>query len=201
MITNQYPKIYHILATLEIPFFLYYTTITNNEKMEKMRKVIFDLASPELKKLLVRKLIDIKAKGSYGRTALMFAIMDNNTELAKILIDEGSDVNARDDDGQTPLMYTTEYNDPVIAKSLIAAGADVNAKDDDGRTALIWTVGFNRNLEIIKELITSGAKIDSKDKKLIAFLRLAADIGRDPKVGKVLAAAGDSDVDTQEVCA
>ena len=135
-----------------------------------MRKVIFDLPSPELKKLLVRKMIDIKAKGSYGRTELMFAIMNNNTELAKILIDEGSDVNARDDDGQTPLMYTTEYNDPVIAKSLIAAGADVNAQDNYGRTPLMYAVIRSNNktidiqTEIAKLLIDAGADVYTKNK-------------------------------------
>jgi ankyrin repeat protein len=54
-------------------------------------------------KLLLKQGTYINAHNNSGRTALIWAVYENEPEIAQLLIDAGADVNARDEKGETAL--------------------------------------------------------------------------------------------------
>jgi ankyrin repeat protein len=88
-------------------------------------------------------------------TEKMFkALYINDLKIVKQQLEKGADVNAKDETGQTPLHIT---QDKEIAETLILKGADVNAVDGDGMTPI-----FNKEMDVLKTLIQSGADIHFK---------------------------------------
>jgi len=101
---------------------------------------------------------DINAKDpETGVSALMFAITNCNLEIASALIKAGANINASSNKGLTPLMYAALRKDTAFVRLLVSAGANVNAKTKDGTTALMSAAWLNKNPEILKTLILSGA--------------------------------------------
>jgi len=93
----------------------------------------------------------VNTKDKFGRTALMYAACEGDTEFVKTLLAEGADVNAKDKDGVTALMGAAWNGHTEIVKALLAKGADVNIKDKDGRTALRYAI-LGSHAEIVRLL-------------------------------------------------
>lgn len=71
--------------------------------------------------------VNVKEKEG-GRTALIQAAEDGNTECVKLLLVAGADVNAKDEDGFTPLVCAAKEGYTEIVKALVTAGVDINMK-------------------------------------------------------------------------
>lgn len=113
-------------------------------------------------------------------------------------INEGGDVNLKDEDGQT-LLHTAIWNGHfAVAKYLIDKGADVNAKTKKGATPLKYAakaglyqaawkpftndatggyVQYDGQLEMVKLLVSKGAKVDAADEDNATPLMNAVDNG------------------------
>jgi serine/threonine-protein phosphatase 6 regulatory ankyrin repeat subunit B len=80
--------------------------------------------------------INEKVAGFFGRTPLVCAIIQDQTNVAQFLIESGADVNLDDRDGMTPLMWVATSGDEQapLARSLIEHGANLDAKNKDGHT-------------------------------------------------------------------
>ena len=61
------------------------------------------------------------------------------------------------------LFEVVETGDLALVERLISEGADVNQRRADGVTVLMRAVRYNRNPDIVKILIDSGATIDARD--------------------------------------
>jgi ankyrin repeat protein len=86
---------------------------------------------------LITENADINAKGSSGKTALMYAISNGHKDIAVVLIEHGADTNAKEDSGYDPLLRAIMEKESEIVKVLLENGADANAKYDDGHTTLM----------------------------------------------------------------
>ena len=67
--------------------------------------------------------IDIDARDASGRTALMLAVLHDQTEAVNSLLAAGADPNAADASGTTPLGAAVTGAQPEIAAALRQAGA------------------------------------------------------------------------------
>ncbi|MFC9541067.1 ankyrin repeat domain-containing protein [Lysinibacillus sp. NPDC056959] len=103
---------------------------------------------------ILNKKIDINAKDSNDRTALMIATYKNNVEAAKLLIDAGADVNIQDKMLNTPFLYAGGEGYLDILKMTIQADADPKITNRYGGTALI-PAAEHGHIEVIKELLTN----------------------------------------------
>jgi len=66
--------------------------------------------------------------------------------------------------GTSPLMYACEYGHLNVVKYILGERVNVNyVRPSDGMTALMLA-SLNGNMEVVKELLKKGAKIDAKRK-------------------------------------
>jgi ankyrin repeat protein len=112
-----------------------------------------------------------------GFTALAFSAREGDIATAKVMLDAGVDVNYGDIDNTSALVVSIVNKQFSFAKFLLDRGADPNTVDAYGRTALYaivdirnedWSTLPNRktddpvvNLDILKELLDRGAKVDA----------------------------------------
>lgn len=81
-------------------------------------------------------------------TALMAAIMANNSTLVSKFIEKKADLNQTDKGGKTALIYAAFFNRNPLVKLLVDAGANKTIKDGDNRTALDYAT-TSKNTEAI----------------------------------------------------
>ncbi len=114
----------------------------------------------------IKKDEDINAKDKEGKTALIRAVENGETETVISLIDKGCDIEAKDENqwtgGWTALMWAASKGLTETVELLINKGANIHVKDDFGCTALI-AVAYAGPREIIELLIDKGADIEAKD--------------------------------------
>ncbi|MES2664322.1 MAG: ankyrin repeat domain-containing protein [Pseudomonadota bacterium] len=99
-----------------------------------------------------------------GKTALHFAVENNNLELVKILVDAGIKIDSQDPTGRTALYLAAAYTTPnsektndnkEIIKLLLNKGADTEIKTKKHMTALLGAEKYgNKNaFDLISEKI------------------------------------------------
>jgi uncharacterized protein len=87
----------------------------------------------DLVQQLLKHHVDVNARDSSGRTALMMA---RKASIIKTLIGAGAEVNARSADGSTALMTAARNAGPDEVRLLLAHGADASLKSATAGSAL-----------------------------------------------------------------
>ncbi|KAF4418418.1 ankyrin 1 [Fusarium acutatum] len=87
------------------------------------------------------------------------AILGGHANIVKTLLSKGADssLEVDDCDCRTPLLAAIKKGDLCIVRLLLDSGADISKSPG----ALLNAVGTKGGLQIVSELITAGAKIDS----------------------------------------
>ena len=105
----------------------------------------------------------IKARNSFGWTALHMASFAGNVANVELLLDRGADVNVRAETKfhNTPLqvaLLTGEYD---AAKVLVEHGADALVRQNKGFTPM-HEAAFMGRIDIIQLLLDHGAELNSR---------------------------------------
>ena len=85
--------------------------------------------------------IKVNEQDVYGKTALMYAIENNNKTATNFLLKSGADVNKQDKEGKTALMYAVEKKNPSLVKILLNNNANIDIRDKEGNTAVDIAIG------------------------------------------------------------
>jgi ankyrin repeat protein len=113
----------------------------------------------------------LKSKDILGRTPLMVALANKQTEIYTAILKTEVDVNVADISGETPLHLATAWGLADVVETLITLGANVNASDKFGQTALIIAIKLG-NKQIIKLLknanVTIPTTLQAKVDKLLS---------------------------------
>lgn len=106
---------------------------------------------------LIRQGADLNVQDSDGKTALMYAVMNNDEEIVKMIIESGVDLNVQTRHGLTALMIAVANKKPRNVKLLLDAGADVSIEDKLARSALSFALerGYDRIERMLRD---KGAK-------------------------------------------
>jgi len=106
-----------------------------------------------------------------GATPLMRAAKVSNVPLMRLLIEKGADPNARLKNQTTAMMIAASRPgrgapaESVAIEAIalcLEKGADINAATENGDTVLHLAVG--RGDDVVRFLVSKGAKLDAKDK-------------------------------------
>jgi ankyrin repeat protein len=91
----------------------------------------------QLVELLIAKGAAVNHQDDDGRTALMYAAENGDTQAVNALLRNGAAVNIADKEGETALMKAaaSSCNEETV-RALLSAGADLTARDHKGRNAL-----------------------------------------------------------------
>jgi len=91
----------------------------------------------QLIELLIAKGATVNHRDDDGRTALMYAAENGDTQAVNVLLRNGASVNLADNEGETALMKAAASScTEETVRALLSAGADMNARDHKGRNAL-----------------------------------------------------------------
>lgn len=132
----------------------------------------------DMVKFLVEKGADVNAKTHFEYSSVVTPLLlsldyehiesryDENSSVAEYLINNGADINVTNEDGETPLMYASKVHNIKVIELLIQKGADVNFYKG-GSTALISACEYSheRNIDVIKYLVSKNANINAQDNK------------------------------------
>jgi ankyrin repeat protein len=91
-----------------------------------------------------------------GKTALMFAVREDDLDMIKLLVTAGANVNLSDNKGQTAIIHACRSGNSENVTLLLDSKADPNSVDDVGETALMLATQAD-NLNLVKALLAKGA--------------------------------------------
>ncbi|MDI9408013.1 MAG: ankyrin repeat domain-containing protein [Candidatus Pacebacteria bacterium] len=128
-----------------------------------------------------------------GKTPLLMAAKNGNSQLVTQLVEAKADVNQADADGETALMFAAKSGNRDALQSLIAADANVDATDNDGTTALMFAVKSG-NRDAVQSLIAANANVDATDNDGTTALMFAAKSGNRDAVQSLIAASANLDL-------
>eukprot|EP00049_Salpingoeca_infusionum_P011058 m.190660 g.190660 ORF g.190660 m.190660 type:complete len:1154 (-) comp14825_c2_seq2:960-4421(-) len=77
----------------------------------------------------------LNVKDTYGRTALIYAVVSGNVPCAEVLVRKGINVDEPDLDGRTALHWSCFYDKLKMVRLLLANKANPLIKDQEGRTS------------------------------------------------------------------
>ncbi|MCP4134102.1 MAG: hypothetical protein GY754_24230 [bacterium] len=106
---------------------------------------------------LISKDANINKKDKFGNTPLNYILSNGNMKQVNYLMSKGAQVNDYAIFAAVSNYYSNEKIRIVLAK-----GANIDFQRGDGYTPLILA-SYNGNQSSVKELIKSGAKLNSKD--------------------------------------
>ena len=101
---------------------------------------------------------DVTALNWYG-TTLLWALKHNHLTASELMIERGVDINVQNSYKTNALMLAVKKDLPTIVNKLLTKKAYRNRTGKGGQTALM--IGASKgHLEVCKQLISSGAKIN-----------------------------------------
>lgn len=125
-------------------------------------KAIRDGNNSDAMKMLQEKRTLVNARDLGGKTALITAIENRDSEWAGYLLGQGADPDLPLRNGDTPLMTAARLGLQDVTNWLIGAGAKVDDTNKKGESALILAVQ-QRQLPIVRVLLIAGANPDKPD--------------------------------------
>ena len=149
--------------------------------------------STSLIQLLIEKGARLEDKDAQGRTALTYAVQEQDNKQIQRLVDVGADLAVQDKQGKTLLDYAQSKQtirwlldhglqptkclsqvtllknalltkDRALIKLLLSLGLSIDVQDEDGRTALMYLVEDSQDCRFIEWLIDQGFDVHIKDK-------------------------------------
>lgn len=163
-------------------------------------KYAIDNKNLEMIELLIEYGADVNHRVEEERTLFMEAVsLIEDKRIIKKFIEEDSNIIARDENGITPLMFAAgnNKNTDIIDLLLQKEETNISRRSKDGYTAFAYSV-YNRNPEIPRKLIESGAEINIRNDHELTPLMEAVLFGEKETVEILLKAGANVNVKEED---
>lgn len=152
-------------------------------KFDELVALVYAKNLPELTRLKETG-VDLDVVDRDGRTLLMHAVLDTEAqpEVVRWLLANGAKVDHADRAARyTALHFSTQDQRRELVEILLAAGASIDPLDAYGNSPL-WRAVMNSrgDLDLIRILVSKGAKPDLENKRGVSPRKLAKTIGSEP---------------------
>ena len=129
--------------------------------------------------------INVNATDPLGRTALFYAIENNQLEILKLLLDNEANPNLPDDTGNVPIHTAVAEGKWEAFEILVGGGAYLNVENHAGDTPLCLAValGYDRMVDLLLE---KGADPKVKSHRWESLLSVAIKKGWTYIIGRLL---------------
>lgn len=110
--------------------------------------------------------MDVNMKNADGICPLTMAAYNGHSDVVSLLIKNNATVDAVDRSGMTPLIHAASCPEPSAAETvriLIDAGADMGAVGGQEDWTALMMAASEGNIEVVKMLLSKGAKKDTVD--------------------------------------
>lgn len=134
--------------------------------------------------------IDLDGTDAEGRSALMFAVENGNSDIVDALLEAGASCTTVDTVGFTPLHMTAAAPVPGIVRALVDAGGSVSSKNMWGVSPLM-SVAHCGHPCVLWELLQCGAGIHETDSLGQTSLMIASAWGQAECVDMLITAGAD----------
>ncbi|KAJ4854426.1 ankyrin repeats (3 copies) domain-containing protein [Trichoderma breve] len=144
-------------------------------------------------------LLDVNAKTSDSRTALLIAVTEQQLDIVKALLKLDADLTSRGVSSRTPLLEAVNLENTEIFEALLEKGADIDSQDEDGNTALHLILN-TRNLAFttrLIELFENESMLDVQDASGNTPLHRAAYNGLETVVELLLQAKANPNIQSK----
>jgi hypothetical protein len=118
--------------------------------------------------VLIRFGEDVNMADSFGRTPLIGAASEGDSELVTVLLKHGAQIEKKDKNGDTALLFAARYQYPDVVDVLLQYELDIEAFDKYRVNALMWAA-TNGDFRSVVALLSKGANPNA-----------ASDIGATP---------------------
>ncbi|MBQ2668050.1 MAG: ankyrin repeat domain-containing protein [Clostridia bacterium] len=105
---------------------------------------------------MIEALETLEETDKYGRTLLMYAVIEERNRIAEYLISHGAQINRQDKNGFSALHFAAQTGDVEIIRMLLQSGAAVNEKECFGNSPIMRCSG-NVSKEAVALFIQYGA--------------------------------------------
>ena len=141
----------------------------NTPFMEAVRSGII----PSVEKLALNK-ADTSTRNIRGDTPLHIAVSTEQIEIVNTLLRMGASIHARNTRNRTPFQISLSIS-PAMVSTLLTADR-INIPDDQGNSALHIAIQERSPENILRTIISRGARLNTVDSNGKTPLRLAVDI-------------------------
>ena len=146
--------------------------------------------------------LEANTKNSIGRTVLHYLAWSSRSKArdARACLSDISAITAQDDDGRTPLHYAARRGNIELVKYFLSLMSiyDINRVDYKGQTAFHYATE-SRRIDVMNELQKGGINILRKDQQHRSVLHQAALHGNVEAVKRVVALAGERELEAKDV--
>jgi ankyrin repeat protein len=132
-------------------------------------------------KILIKAGADVNAQTDNLDSPLLYAGAEGRLEILKLFLEARPTFTTYNKDGNTALIVACERGHVDVVRELIKTSVNVNHVNKFGRTALLETIIFSKGRsqyqQIVKLLVSGGAKVNLADKEGITPLQHAQQKG------------------------
>jgi len=136
---------------------------------------------------LARSRADIHTRNTRGETPLHIAVNDEKADIINLLLRFGASIHARNTINRTPFQISLTKSSNLV--SVLLTADRVNQSDDFGSSALHIALQQRVSADILRTIISRGARINAVDSNGKTALRLAVDLSS-WESAKIIADAG-----------
>jgi ankyrin repeat protein len=159
-------------------------------KVPDLHRLVMQGDTDGVARLLFGRRVDVDAFDASGKTALMYAAENPNsdTRILELLLQHGAKLALQSRCGYgargTAIAFAVSGGDPRKVAMLVEAGASIHYRDAHGYDALLYAVHHRdvardpRLLELLKLLISHGVALDTISSHHESGLRVLSRLGR-----------------------